>query len=145
MCKIEQWGYIRPSTLFGFQGTASEALNSPFGQVGQMISMDRNDPNRTFFVRHCFDLVRNSQSEWRVIDICVADPLDNPYPNDESETHVRQDGRCNLDQYLALRDRGFLKFGGRNLEGMSSFVPQGCGTHLNLSHVASYFRLLSGL
>jgi hypothetical protein len=120
MHKVENWGYILPS---------SSPVNQPFGPVSRIPIVERDDPNRSYFIRHCFNLVRNCRSEWKVIDICLAYPTYNPYPDDESETHTRQDGCCSLGEYLALRDVGWYRLEGRQLEGKSQLILQVFYTH----------------
>lgn len=119
MHKVEDWGYIPLSTLFGWQDTGMSPANQPFWAGQQTSRVESNDQMRSFFSRHCFTLWRNSRSEEKVIDICLATPYQE-YQGDEAESHVLQVGWCDLQNYLALRDSGQQQMVGRDLQGRSS-------------------------
>lgn len=71
---------------------------------------ETQDPNRTFFIRHCFTLFTNCRSEQRVIDICHA-------PNDHNSNSILTAGSVTLNAYLGLRERGSRTLAAANSQG----------------------------
>jgi hypothetical protein len=117
--EVKNWGYIYPGTLFGWQDTGNEPSNSPFWRPGTNQSLvDPDDPYRKSFSAHCFTLLRNSLSEEKVIDVCLAMKDDNPEAEYSTIQHLFQDGWCDLESYKAHTDKGRYMMQQGNLEGM---------------------------